>query len=95
MHVIGPPVSMNRSRGTLLPLIYDNITRLSRLFSRVKDNVHIKCIVIQKLKKKRKRNWKENEIVNKNHYYFSYRFKDVQQVKYRIIIISTRAIQEA
>lgn len=57
MHVIGPPVSMNRSRGThLLPLIYDNITRLSRLFSRVKDNVHIKCIVIQKLKKKRKRN---------------------------------------
>lgn len=29
-----------------------------------------------KIKKKRKRNWKENEIVNENHYYFSYRFKD-------------------
>lgn len=62
MHVIGPPVSMNRSRGTLLPLIYDNITRLSRLFSRVKDNVHIKCIVIQKLKKKEKETEKKMKL---------------------------------
>lgn len=66
------------NRGTLLPLIYDNMYAIIQtIFTYKRNSVHAQNVhVIQKLKKKKKKTEKKKRkkwiII-----YFSYHFKDI------------------